>query len=543
MEKLAFRDELNHYKETIDIRDYLEKTGYSLDKSRDTPRYRAYTHQGLGDKVFIPKNNKSGIANFYVNQFDNDDKGTLIDFIMSRENKTLDEARLTLREFQHGYVPDQEKYSVTENDDQDKKKRQQYIVRKIATEYPSGLNDIYLERRLLTADTRHHPAFARKIKLNEISGERWMAFPLENAKGKPTGLAMKRDGKEKILGEKSGVWISHPTMSDQSVDKIIITEHPIDAMSYHQLNAATLDKQNVMYVATAGNPSGKQIEVIQKKIQVMQPKEVVLANDNDQAGQQYNEKYQQKLKDTGSIIKIEKPQFKDWNADVYAGAVYQFRLLDRTVDDPHKIQHEVKQKASSELEGMLQHKNYSGLTEQQKQELPSFYVERKIEGSTVEFSFKEVALINNDQKLAAQLEKAILAREEYELKEKRAVRANSHKREQAYPDADSYVKNQRANSLSSEPNIKHQESTGIGPLDSFMETQRRYNHQIDILQQQIAGNPAYEQMSRKLYYYKNYPHLNDQEVDIYLSIEDKMKANQQGQSQGLGRQKDREIIM
>ena len=572
MENSKFKDELSHYKETIDIRDYLERTGYILDKSRDTPRYKAYTNQELGDKVYIPKNNKTGIANFYVNQHDNDDKGTLVDFVMSREKKTLDEARLTLREFQHGYVPVQQKQPVTEINEQDKKKRQQFIVHKIATTHPSGLDDVYLEKRLLTTDTRHHPAFAGKIKLNEVADEKWMVFPLEDEQGKPTGLAMKRDGKEKILGEKSGVWLSQPTIKDRTVDKLILTEHPIDAMSYHQLHNKKLNGQNVVYVATAGNPSEKQMNLIQKKIQTLQPKEVVLANDNDQAGRQYNEKYQHKLKDNGIPLNIEKPQFKDWNADVYAGALHQARLLDRTIEDPHKVQLAGKQKVGQEMEEMLEQKNYTKLSENSHQNLPSYYVERSIAGKQVEFSLKEVAQINNDQKLADWLkspvqekeinagyvaeksqtvadsvvlnkeqEKAMLSPERPLVAEKRIdqINAQTKKGVQAFQDADSYIKTQVTSIPQSA--MSQQEHTSIGTSDGFLETQRRYNQQIDILQQQIAGNPAHEQMSRKLYYYKNYPHLNDQEVDTYLSVEDKMKGQQQEHGQGIGRQKDREI--
>lgn len=54
------------------------------------------------------------------------------------------------------------------------------------------------------------------------------------------------------------------------------------------------------------------------------------------------------------------------------------------------------------------------------------------------------------------------------------------------------------------------------------------NRQIDALQQQIAGNPSHEELSQKLHYYKKHPHLNDQKVEICFSIEDKMKAQQPG---------------
>src|SRR5690606_29996864 len=116
-----------------------------------------------------------------------------------------------------------------------------------------------LEKRLLSSVTRHHPAFKDKVKLNEVSEDKWIVFPLENEQGKPTGLSMKGNGKERILGEKSGVWISHPSMPGKEVDQLVITEHPIDAMSYHQLHGGSRQNQNTVYLATAGNPSHKQM--------------------------------------------------------------------------------------------------------------------------------------------------------------------------------------------------------------------------------------------------------------------------------------------
>ncbi|MEK6480929.1 toprim domain-containing protein [Catalinimonas sp. 4WD22] len=573
MEYSSFRDELNYYKENIDIRDYLETSGYTLDKTRDTARYRAYSNQENGDKIYIPRNSKYGVPNYYVNQFDNDDKGTVIDFVMSREQKSLNEARLTLRDFQQGYVPTvRQQQTVPVHEEKNTDERRQYMVEKIAKEYPSGLDDEYLEKRLLSSATLHHSAFKGKIKLNEVSDDKWVVFPLENEQGKPTGLSMKGNGKERILGEKSGVWISHPSMPGKEVDQLVITEHPIDAMSYHQLHGDSQQNHNTVYLATAGNPSHKQLEVIQSKVNELQPKEIVLANDNDKAGHQYDEKYREKLQSGNTPTRIEKSQFKDWNADLYATALYRTRLLDRTMNNPRQVQLESKTKASPELEIVLEHKKYRELTKDQKQYLPSYFIERTIEGKKVEFSLKEVAFINNDKKLEMQLgnhagskqfdkafvaektqdvednavlnkkqEKSLQSKDTPETIKKRInqVYEKNDKRQQAIQEADNYVKNQAPNTqkLEAEP----QENRGVDKVDGFMATQKRYNHQIDALQQKIAGNPAHEEMSRKLHYYKNYPHLNDQEIDTYISIEDKMSSQQPGHTKSLARQQDKEI--
>ncbi|MDF9801322.1 hypothetical protein OKW21_006631 [Catalinimonas alkaloidigena] len=573
MEYSSFRDELNYYKENIDIRDYLETSGYTLDKTRDTARYRAYSHQENGDKIYIPRNSKYGVPNYYVNQFDNDDKGTVIDFVMSREQKSLNEARLTLRDFQQGYVPSvKQQQTVPVHEEKNTEERRQYMVEKIAKEYPSGLDDEYLEKRLLSSATLHHPAFKGKVKLNEVSEDKWIVFPLENEHGKPTGLSMKGNGKERILGEKSGVWISHPRVLGKNVDQLVITEHPIDAMSYHQLHGSSPQNHNAVYLATAGNPSHKQLEVIQSKVNELQPKEIVLANDNDKAGHQYDEKYQEKLQFGNAHTRIEKSQFKDWNADLYATTLYQVRLLDRTINNPSHVRLENKTKASPELEKILEDKKYKELSADQKQHLPSYFIERTIEGKKVEFSLKEVAFINNDQKLETRLdnhvgnkqfdkefvakktkdvednavlnknqEKSLKSGDTSEISKKRInqIHEQNDKGQQAIQEADNYIKDQAPNTQK----FAEQQNRDSDKIDDFMTTQKRYNHQIDTLQQQIAGKPAHEEMSRKLHYYKNYPHLNDQEVETYISIEYKMNTQQQGHTKSLGEQKDREIGM
>jgi len=314
-----FREELQYYKEHIDIRDYLEASGYEIDKSRDTARYRAYTHPDTRDKVYIPKNSQHKVPNYYVNQLDNDDKGTLLDFIMSREQKSLDEARLSLRAFHQGYVPSPPPPVEKVNDQ--KKEKQKYVIQKIVEEHPSGLESPYLKERWLSDETLRHPAFRDKVKLNSYAAEQYLAFPLADHEGKVSGVALKSVNKERILGEKSGVWSSHPSNGKLTIDRMVITEHPIDAMSYHQLFD---DKQrNTIYLSTAGNPSNKQIEVIQNHIHLHKPKEIILANDLDKAGQLFNQKYLEKLKPHEAVLHEEKPQFKDWNADLSAWSLYK----------------------------------------------------------------------------------------------------------------------------------------------------------------------------------------------------------------------------
>lgn len=74
--------------------------------------------------------------------------------------------------------------------------------------------------------------------------------------------------------------------TEESLDKIILTESYIDAISYYQLNKDKLVNENVLLLSTEGNPSKEQIKTLTaiKK----RPKTYILGFDNDFAGEKYN---------------------------------------------------------------------------------------------------------------------------------------------------------------------------------------------------------------------------------------------------------------
>ncbi len=71
------------------------------------------------------------------------------------------------------------------------------------------------------------------------------------------------------------------------VSRMVLTESPIDAMSFHQLSPPKPGETR-MYVSTGGQPSEKQQAYINQLVQRVQPSQVVLANDNDKNGIRFN---------------------------------------------------------------------------------------------------------------------------------------------------------------------------------------------------------------------------------------------------------------
>ena len=569
MDKISPKEEIDHFKQQIDIMSYLKDVGYSIDKERDTPRYRAFSHEASGDKVFIPINSKYPNPNFYVNQYDTKDRGTILDFVMTRQQKDMDGARETLRAYlgtgdlAKVATKTQTQQQETENDDMLKRRRQLFIVQRI-TEGETGVNEPYLQKRLLVHDTRHHVAFQDVVKLNEAPDARFVAFPLKNEIGEVAGVAMKSATKERFLGNREGAWVSSPTRPDQPVDKAIITEDPVDAMSYHQLRGSRTP-ENLVYISPAGNPSAKQLEVIKGHIAILEPKAIVLANDNDGPGKKYDQKYQASLKETGIPIQVDKPTFKDWNADLSAEQVYRSRLLDRSNPHPEQVANPEKVKVPDTVERMVQDrttKNYPSFAGDPS--LGNYYLERPIDGKKVEFNLSEVAYINNDRKLGELLgidvdqgylvnhyEKSKTLSVSVQQESKRiALETSPATREaQVKNTTDKIIEgkaalqsaNQYVSSLSTEVNQKSPGNTPEGTDQPGTSTslQDKYTQRIENLQKEMRKQPGSDRVVRQLDYYQRYPHLQGSEIENYVTAEETVQANQRGKSMTLGKQQER----
>lgn len=87
-------------------------------------------------------------------------------------------------------------------------------------------------------------------------------------------------------------------------DIVVVCESPIDCMSLNALNP-----KNSLYVATNGLRDAALI----RAIHTYNPTHVILALDNDEAGQTVAAKWQQQLVKSKIIVSIEKPNDKDWN--------------------------------------------------------------------------------------------------------------------------------------------------------------------------------------------------------------------------------------
>jgi len=294
--------ELERFKQRIDLVEYATKQGYHI---KEQGKRGDWQHlENNGEHIIVSRKDDKQV---YFNPGDDQDKGSIIDFVKTREHKSLGEVRLHLRAYLNEFPEPQSSVSalphsnLTERSqvkpansiveiESEEEKRTRLIAEVLGVK--KELTDRhYLHSRSLTDETIDNPAFQGRIFTTEKNehGFRNTAFPLYNEHGLAS-LEQKNTGYKNLLElPKDGIWVSHPTHGkDTPVTRLVINESAIDSMSYHQLKD---DGKNTMYIATAGTVTERQVALIQRLIDKQSPQEVVLADDRDAGGRKFNINY------------------------------------------------------------------------------------------------------------------------------------------------------------------------------------------------------------------------------------------------------------
>ncbi|WKN46474.1 toprim domain-containing protein [Tunicatimonas pelagia] len=562
------KDELKDYRQRIDITEYLTHQGYEVDKDRDSRKHRAYSHPTTGDKVYVPINKEYRNPSYYVSLYDPNDKGTVVDFVMSRQRTDLDGARQALKMYlgdvsRNESAPESTKREKqSSQDDEAKKRRQMFIVAKIV-EGESGANEPFLENKLLGHDIRNHTAFHNEIKLNDAPDARFVAFPLKDDTGKVAGVAMKSPHKVRFLGNRDGLWVSSPTRPDTPVDRIVITEDPVDAMSHYQLHGKETN-DNLVYLSPAGNPSNKQLEIANHFVLASGARSVTLANDDDVAGRRYDQLYKEALQSTNVPIHTDKSSFKDWNADLFAQRLFHSRLNDPTYQHPEQASLKDKIPAPDSVNEIVRDRDKTKYPElSNNPNLNRYYVTRQVDGKSVEFSLAEVAYVNRDRKfgkaIGTDIDEAFVAEQSSKSKQVAVSVDNDVKRlslgshqpskdhqmsetlnkiksgQEAIQDVDTHL--QRATEM--KPEARQSSANTNDMSDSrYRSLKEQYNHKLDGLVVSNSQHPDSQRINQQLSYYKKYPHLQENDVQKFVEAENVVKGNQLDKGKSYGNQKE-----
>ncbi|GAB3242915.1 hypothetical protein GCM10027346_39360 [Hymenobacter seoulensis] len=326
--------ELDRFKQSIDLVDYATRRhGYDVKKAG--PRGHWHQLEKDGEMLIV---SRKGDHQVYLNPGDDRDSGSIIDFVKTRENQTLGQVRQTLRQYlgepEQGWqaatsppLPTPVAYAPTHTgpaEMESEAERRARLVAAVMGTHASLTDRSYLHQRHLSDETIDSPAFQGRVFTSQQGNFRNTAFPLYNEHGIATVEQRNNEYKHLLQLPKTGVWVSHPTEGkDTPVQRLVVSESPVDAMSYHQLHHRGAQGQpNTLYVATSGTVTERQVELIQKLIDKQEPREVVLANDNDAAGRRFNINYLNELQvprrarevADGQVAYDEAPRPVEWHA-------------------------------------------------------------------------------------------------------------------------------------------------------------------------------------------------------------------------------------
>lgn len=285
---------ISRYKSDIDLVSFLGSIGFTVDKERTTKKWPVMEDATSNRKLIIGKNASNGQF-YYWNPNDSNDKGTIIELLA--QHKQLDLSRKEGWNELHrecgnmiGNVYFTQHDHITAQPTRPQS-RQEALTQYFKLDELKNTDFLNLDRRL-TNETIYAPEFRNKIfnksyidKTYQTAGKNTV-FPIEN-QGGVIGIINRNTVWNQIQGSKdNGVWASN-VLPGVPVKEMVISEAPIDSLSYHQLNPPKQEGDR-LYIATAGTLSAGQPLTIQSLINQANPERLILANDNDFQGIRYN---------------------------------------------------------------------------------------------------------------------------------------------------------------------------------------------------------------------------------------------------------------
>ncbi|GJL84214.1 MAG: hypothetical protein DHS20C12_28390 [Pseudohongiella sp.] len=299
--------ELEWFKRQINLCDYATSFGYVRQAAHSTGVSVTMVHP-QGDKVVIARRAKEHWIYFSVRE--DSDHGTVIDFHQRRTGANLGQTRRALRLWlgvprggcseKVAMVITSKAISGTSTEGWSRAKMLACYRQSVAT-----TSHRYLQARGISVSTMSLAMFAGRIRSDRRANA---LFPHRDETG-ICGFELKNDrftGYSR--GGKRGLWTTRNVIEQQ---QLVICESAIDALSYMQLTGC----QAVGLASMAGawgQRTGRLLKALLSKSAIA---EVVLAFDNDDAGEWYATHAQATLRESGRRVRRLLPAdgHKDWN--------------------------------------------------------------------------------------------------------------------------------------------------------------------------------------------------------------------------------------
>ena len=287
-------------KQNIDLTQYAAYLGYKMNKKKSTKRsvVMCLDH---ADKIIISKRNGIWV---YFSFYDDQDNGSIIDFVKNRNDCSIYEAGKILEKWSgsgSSLLNQDDTYLKEDCPDPQR-------VQRLYRHYQPARYNGYLQSRGIGGEVLCSQRFTGRIYQDQY---RNAVFP-HYKKGMISGLALR--GEEvnlMVRGSEKTLWRSNYLIHDT---KLIITETPIDAISYQILHKL----KDGFYTATCGAVSEKQLNIVRRLVsKTSWIEQVILAMDNDPGGDHISKRLEDAVHGTifsGALIR-HSPETRgsDWN--------------------------------------------------------------------------------------------------------------------------------------------------------------------------------------------------------------------------------------
>jgi len=293
-------DELECFKREISLPEYAAAEGYELIKNESSRNSIIMQRESDDDKIIIATAADGHGTYFSVR--DNQDNGSIVDFVQKRKGLNLGQVRKELRPW-IGAEPVQMNHRIKKPlpSTADRQK----VLQAIGRSQPAGKHE-YLVSRGIHPETLADPRFAGVIRRDERDNALFPHYDREGLSGYETknyggftGFAS---------GGKKSIWYSTNTGRSE---RLVLTETAIDALSYAEVVGTPKDA----YVSFAGSMSPDQLNVLKAVFSNAHEagQALVIATDNDKSGSDFEVQLRD-LAPEGMIILRDAPKLgNDWN--------------------------------------------------------------------------------------------------------------------------------------------------------------------------------------------------------------------------------------
>lgn len=296
------REELQRFKTEINLSEFAASMGYEI-SPRESYKNMVVMRNG-SDKINITRDSDGHYVYF---NWHKGKGGSIVDFIQDqRPDMSLGEVRRVLRPWigSEYSKPSISNYQQTIEPVQ--KDRQELL--KTYGELKSSDSHPYLYRRNIHEKVLEDQRFEECIFTDS---RRNVIFPHANLDGACGFEIRNKNFKGFSKGGEKGLWVSRAYKGDT---RLVITESPIDALSYHQL----YPNDKTRYISFSGKMSETQHDLIQRTILKMpEGSAIIFATDNDREGNRYVREIMQRMDETktdGYQIMRHTPKYgKDFN--------------------------------------------------------------------------------------------------------------------------------------------------------------------------------------------------------------------------------------